>query len=797
MTAIEILNHIDPAQLDYASWLSVGMALKHDGGSVEDWDLWSQRDSKRYFPGECARKWAGFNGSDTPVTAGTLVELAKQQGFTPPKQQRESYELDWDGWIGGKAADPMRIIDPGFVEDLDVSEPDNWNPVKEISMYLQTLFSAEEYVGYVTESWVNDDGKHLPKKGSYTRTAGELLQALATCGGDIGKVFGDYNPDAGAWVRFNPLDGQGIKDSNVTAYRYALVESDTLSIERQAAIYAELDLPVAALVHSGKKSLHAIVRVNATSKEEYRERVNFLHSVCQKNGLAVDTQNKNPSRLSRMPGIMRNGQKQYLVAVNQGKESWEAWKAHIEEANDNLPNFENLETRWNNLPPLGDCLIDGVLRERHKMLLAGPSKAGKSYMLLQLAIAIAEGYKWLGWPCKQGKVLYVNLELDEASCLHRLHDLYVALGIEPKNLANIDIWNLRGKAVPMDVLAPKLIRRAKKNHYSAVILDPIYKVLTGSENEADDMAKFCNEFDRICHELGAATIYCHHHSKGTQGQKSARDRSSGSGVFARDPDAILDVIELIVTPELRKALINREICDVLASFLNVVAPDWRIEIQQDDALVADKLITTAKSLTERDSKIDQLVELAITRISRQSGWRIEGTLREFPPIEQRYFWFQHPIHISDSDGLLSDAKADGEEAPWVAGHRWDSKKRRERQRGSKEKLLSAYAALADFDGDIKIGDLAEAMGVPVKAVKKMFEETADLVLEKDGHVLTKEAAQTAEIETAIRLCTGTDGRARTKDVADKMGIHERSVRRKIETLNEYDFGNGFITKRNA
>ena len=58
------------------------------------------------------------------------------------------------------------------------------------------------------------------------------------------------------------------------------------------------------------------------------------------------------------------------------------------------------------------------------------------------------------------------------------------------------------------------------------------------------MGAFCNLFDKICTEMGASAIYCHHHSKGTQGWKKAMDRASGSGVFSRDPDAILDIIEL-------------------------------------------------------------------------------------------------------------------------------------------------------------------------------------------------------------------------------------------------------------
>ena len=98
-----------------------------------------------------------------------------------------------------------------------------------------------------------------------------------------------------------------------------------------------------------------------------------------------------------------------------------------------------------------------------------------------------------------------------------------------KIIGNIDIWNLRGKSVPMDQLAPKLIRRAAKKNYIAIIIDPIYKVITGDENSADQMANFCNQFDKVCTELGCAVIYCHHHSKGAQGGKRSMDRASGSG----------------------------------------------------------------------------------------------------------------------------------------------------------------------------------------------------------------------------------------------------------------------------
>ena len=297
----------------------------------------------------------------------------------------------------------------------------------------------------------------------------------------------------------------------------------------------------AALVYSGGKSVHAIVKVEASNADEYRKRVQYLYNVCKKNGLDVDKQNKNPSRLSRMPGVIRRGKKQYLLDTNIGKESWAEWEEWIESINDDLPDPESLSDVFNDLPDLAPPLIDGILRQGHKMLIAGPSKAGKSFSLIELTIAIAEGRDWYGYKCAKGRVLYVNLELDKASCLHRFADVYKAHHWEPDSLKNIDIWHLRGKASPMDKLAPKLIRRAMKKGYIAVIIDPIYKVLTGDENSAEHMSKFCNEFDKICAELNCAVIYCHHHSKGAQGGKKSMDRASGSGVFARDPDAMLDL----------------------------------------------------------------------------------------------------------------------------------------------------------------------------------------------------------------------------------------------------------------
>ena len=710
----EILEYIDPSTCSYQEWINVGMALKHEGYTVSDWDMWSMKDVNRYHSGECAKKWATFQGSSAPVTAGTIIQMAKENGY---HYENVSAELDWDSEIGSK--DELVVVDRNWLERSEIHIPEQWNPTEQIITYLETLFEPDENVGYVTESWEHD-GKFLPSKGCYDRTAGQLIKELYQCKGDIGSVLGDYNSEVGAWIRFNPLDGKGVKNENVTEFRYALVESDTMDISAQKAIITELELPVAALVYSGKKSLHAIVKIDASTYEEYKKRVDYLYNVCNKNGLKLDIQNRNPSRLSRMPGIMRNGKKQYLLDTNIGKENWNEWREWIESVNDDLPDPESMADVWDNLPELAPPLIDGVLRQGHKMLIAGPSKAGKSYALIELCCAIAEGKKWLEWNCTQGKVMYVNLELDRASCLHRFKDVYTALGIAPDNLSNIDIWNLRGRSVPMDKLAPKLIRRASKKNYIAIIIDPIYKVITGDENSADQMAHFCNQFDKVCTELGCAVIYCHHHSKGAQGGKRSMDRASGSGVFARDPDALIDLVELELNDDILKQEKNKAVCKVCEGWLYKY--DKLYHASQDDLCSETQMLALCREYLENDAYecIIEDVGKARKTVESRSAWRIEGTLREFPKFAPVNLWFKYPVHDIDNIGVLKDIAVDDGMPTWkknFAKKKTDAERKTER----KNSLETAFEACG-IDDKVTVKAMAEYMGVTEKTVRNRLKE---------------------------------------------------------------------------
>lgn len=665
--ALACLDGLHPGALSYTDWLNVGMALEHSGCTAAAWDAWSQRDQPRYKAGECERKWKGFRGHKPAVTVASLIELTRQYGTLPDGL------WDFGGGDGGTWdwSDPLprgkHEPTPQWVQSEELPPPAaDWAPM-DLARYLECMFQAEERVGLCVETWKPDgdkDVRWLPKKGVYGRTASQLIEEIHNCKGDIGSVIGDVHPDAGAWIRINPLDGNGVRDENVTVLRHALLEADEGDLGQQLALIREMQLPVSAIVHSGGKSIHALVRVEAKDMGEYRSRVDYLYKTAERYGLKLDGQNRNPSRLSRMPGVSRGGRPQYLISGPAGVKDWAAWVNHVEDLKDDLPDPETLSL--DDLPTLAPELIRGTLRQGRKLMLSGPSKAGKTFSLMGLCTAIANGSEWMGMECTQGKVLYLNLELPADTCAHRFRDVYQAAGGIPANYGNIMVWNLRGQSAPLDKLAPKLIRRCDGRGFVAIVVDPIYKVTTGDENDAADMSAFCNALDKIALRIGASVIYCHHHSKGAQGHKRSMDRASGSGVLARDTDALVDMIELELSKDRRAQLESKLVTEALDAVISEISPAGN-KVEEESRAPGHTYMEAAQAAYPGNFELFREAHLkAFNKAQSMSGWRIECTLREFAFPLPRRVWFDYPVHRPDAWDLLTDAKAAGEEPAWKA-----------------------------------------------------------------------------------------------------------------------------------
>jgi hypothetical protein len=186
-------------------------------------------------------------------------------------------------------------------------------------------------------------------------------------------------------------------------------------------------------------------------------------------------------------------------------------------------------------------LVSGLLHQGSKLVLGGGSKTFKTWTLIDLALAVATGKPWLSFETKKGRVLFLNFEIQPAFFQQRIRAVAEAKKITLEH-GMIDVWNLRGQAAGYGSLFPRITEHLKSGGYELIVLDPIYKCYGDvDENSAGAVAGLMNAIEALAVAAGAAVAFGAHYSKGNQSGKEAVDRISGSGVFARDPDSILNL----------------------------------------------------------------------------------------------------------------------------------------------------------------------------------------------------------------------------------------------------------------
>jgi len=338
------------------------------------------------------------------------------------------------------------------------------NPFEE---FLSACFRADDILSIAPGTTPEGETRAIPEHGGVNLfTRDQWLTRVKEKGG-IHRVFSTRD---GLFVRINPvrLKSNGA-DKDVTAFRHTLIESDKIPKDRQERILRDSGLPIAALIDSGGNSIHAWARVDAESMQQFHERRQKLWEALE--GFEIDPANKNPSRYSRCPGGLRGENLQRLLAVNLGPRSYAEWESTHSER----PEIICVADFCAEDEPDPPQLIVGLLYRGSKMIIAGPSKARKSWNLIDLAVAISIGGEWCGFATLRSKVLYVNLEIQRFSFRKRIRHVAFGRGIDSNKLTSFHAWNLRGFDTEISKLVEDVLTKVAKAGFDLIIIDPIYK----------------------------------------------------------------------------------------------------------------------------------------------------------------------------------------------------------------------------------------------------------------------------------------------------------------------------------
>lgn len=630
----------------YDEWKDVGIAFKAAGGTLSDWLAWCSIDAARYDE-KVATDLYNHVEPDGPITDKSLWKRA------------------WDaGWDWHERYDALPKV-------KQIPKPVEYDTCgAQAIAQLEAMFNPDEYVNIVTEATRNNKGKWVPKGYGRQFLVRDLCESIRKFG--LERALDGYNHDAGVWLRVNPTNGRGISDSDVAAFRNALVESDDMPLKDQERMLFELGLPISCITTSGGKSLHAIVRVDADGPQHFRDRVEYMHAECERAGMSIDKANKNPSRLTRLAGVERGDRRQDLMHLGIGARDFRTWMGQERAAR--LSYDYGIEPMdMDNPPVLDEVIVDGVMRRGDKMCVAGPSKAYKSFALIQLAIAVACGGRWFGWKCRQGRVLYVNCELRGESFKKRVWEVADAMeGAERAQISeNMDVWNMRGRTQPLKTSKEHIVEQAEERRYDVVILDPVYKLFAGDENSAQEVGEFMLAMDELAMRLHASIVYCHHHSKGAKGDVSAQDRFSGSGVFARDCDELVDISPL--------------------NLKDHSPTEWGYA-------------------------------------ANATAWRVETVIRDFEPKWPIDVVFEYPLHHVDETGFLGEFNLYSPQS--AGGNKSGERRRDERDRNVAE--LEEYCAIYYADNRMPLSSafLAEEFGKSARTIVAWALKAPGLRVEK-------------------------------------------------------------------
>ena len=170
----------------------------------------------------------------------------------------------------------------------------------------------------------------------------------------------------------------------------------------------------------------------------------------------------------------------------------------------------------------GAELVEGLIAEGSFNLLIGDSSLGKSPFLYQLALCVATGKPFLGYPVKQGDVLIVDFEDGYPDIDTLLGSLCRFLGLQrrPSNLQIFSQYGAPEKFGQSNYHIKDLIREMQTPGRKLTIVDTLRAYSPGIVEKNSDAATEIQFFREMSRISGGAFIGTHHLRKPSEDPKT-------------------------------------------------------------------------------------------------------------------------------------------------------------------------------------------------------------------------------------------------------------------------------------
>ncbi len=187
--------------------------------------------------------------------------------------------------------------------------------------------------------------------------------------------------------------------------------------------------------------------------------------------------------------------------------------------------------------PSPGWVIKGLIPWAELGIVYGPSGSGKSFVMIDLCMAIARGVPWRGLKVRQGKVRYIVAE-GRGGFRKRLRAYGMHHGIDLDQVPMSVMETAPNFLMNDDVKAVAAAVKASEGA-DVIVVDTFAKVTPGAnENAGEDMGKAIDNCRRLHEVTGALVILVHHTGKdverGARGWSGIRAAADFEAEVCRD-----------------------------------------------------------------------------------------------------------------------------------------------------------------------------------------------------------------------------------------------------------------------
>lgn len=191
--------------------------------------------------------------------------------------------------------------------------------------------------------------------------------------------------------------------------------------------------------------------------------------------------------------------------------------------------------------PKLEWLIENIWVDKSRGLIAGNPGVGKTWLALEMLLAVATGTPCLGkYPSKQGAVLLVEEEASEFNLARRLHCMARARSIPKESLDNFYHLTRQFTKIPQDT--GELFHLIAGLDIKLIVFDSLRRFHDKDENSSSDMQEVLDSFARLNIMTEASIVLIHHLSKSNEkSNKPLFERLRGSSDFWAWRDCLIGV----------------------------------------------------------------------------------------------------------------------------------------------------------------------------------------------------------------------------------------------------------------